>query len=72
LSATPITGGEDFSYMSEGKPGAIIFIGDGINADGGYHAVHTSKYVFNDEIIPIGAVSWVGIVEQDLNMGRRQ
>ncbi|MCW3477163.1 amidohydrolase [Rhodovastum sp. RN2-1] len=71
-NAPPITGGEDFAYMLEAKPGAFIFIGNGVNADGSYHAVHTPLYDFNDAIIPLGVAWWVGIVQQELNMGRRR
>ena len=64
----PTTGGEDFAYMLEAKPGAFIFIGNGVEADGSYHAVHTPKYNFNDDIIPLGAAYWIGLVEQELNL----
>jgi hippurate hydrolase len=63
-----ITGGEDFAFMLEAKPGAFIFIGNGVNPDGSHHAVHTPKYNFNDEIIPLGAAYWVGLVRQELNL----
>ena len=66
---TPSTGGEDFAEMLEARPGAIIFIGNGVNADGSYHAVHTPHYDFNDEIIPLGVRYWVGLVQQELAMG---
>jgi amidohydrolase len=66
---TPSTGGEDFAEMLEARPGAIIFIGNGVGADGSYHAVHTPHYDFNDEIIPLGVRYWVSLVEQELAMG---
>ena len=66
---TPSTGGEDFAEMLEARPGAIIFIGNGVNPDGSYHAVHTPHYDFNDEIIPLGVRYWVGLVQQELAMG---
>jgi amidohydrolase len=65
---TPSTGGEDFAEMLEKRPGAIVFIGNGVNEDGSYHAVHTPRYDFNDEIIPLGVRYWVGIVQQELAM----
>ncbi len=68
MNARPTTGGEDFAYMLEAKPGAFIFIGNGSNEDGSYHAVHTPKYNFNDDVIPLGAAYWVGLVEQELNL----
>jgi len=65
----PITGGEDFCYMLEAKPGAFIFIGNGVNENGPTHAVHTPHYDFNDEIIPMGVNWWVNIVREELKLG---
>jgi hippurate hydrolase len=67
-NARPITGGEDFGYMLEVKPGSFIFLGNGTNPDGTYHAVHTPKYDFNDDIIPLGVAYWIGLVKQELNL----
>jgi amidohydrolase len=63
------TGGEDFAFMLEQRPGAIIGIGNGVAADGTWHALHTPKYDFNDAIIPIGAAFWVSVVKQELRVG---
>lgn len=63
------TGGEDFAFMLEKRPGAIIGIGNGVNPDGTWHALHTPKYDFNDEILPLGAAYWVSIVRQELRAG---
>ena len=60
----PSTGSEDFGYMLEEKPGCYIFIGNG--PSDGDCLLHNPKYEFNDEIIPIGASYWVGLVEQEL------
>ena len=60
------TGGEDFAYMLEKKPGAMIMIGNGVPADGIVHQVHTPKFNFNDEIIPFGVAYWVELVHQEL------
>ena len=60
------TGGEDFAYMMEQRPGAFIFIGNGLAPDGKLHNVHTPHYNFNDDIIPTGAAYWVGLVQQEL------
>ncbi len=67
-NAKAMTGGEDFSFMLEAKPGSFIFIGNGVNDDGSYEGVHTPKYDFNDDIIPLGAAYWVGLVKQELNL----
>jgi amidohydrolase len=60
------TGGEDFAFMLEKVPGAMIMIGNGIPADGVVHQVHTPKYDFNDEIIPYGVAYWVELVNTEL------
>ena len=67
-NAQPVTGGEDFSFMLEAKPGAFIFIGNGAGPDGVVHGLHTPKYDFNDEIIPLGAAWWVSVVQQELSL----
>lgn len=54
-NGTQSTGGEDFAFMLEKRPGAMIGIGDGISPDGTWHALHMPKYNFNDDILPLGA-----------------
>ncbi|TDJ69987.1 MAG: amidohydrolase [Proteobacteria bacterium] len=60
----PSTGSEDFGYMLEEKPGCYMLIGNG-SSDGDC-LLHNPHYDFNDEIIPLGASYWVGLVEQEL------
>ncbi len=67
-NAQPITGGEDFAFMLQAKPGAFIFIGNGTGPDGVAHGLHTPKYDFNDEVIPLGAAWWVSLVQQELSL----
>jgi len=62
------TGAEDFSFMLEKKPGAFIFIGNGVKPDGSSHYVHTPLYDFNDEILALGATYWVTLVGQELGV----
>ncbi len=64
----PRTGGEDFAFMMREKPGAFMFIGNGVNPDGSFHGVHTPKFNFNDDIIPLGVAYWAGVVEQELKL----
>ena len=53
--------------MMEQRPGAFIFLGNGVtSADGKIHQVHTPHYNFNDAIIPTGAAYWVSVVQQEL------
>jgi len=54
----PLMGGEDFSFMLEARPGAMIFIGNGDSA-----GLHHPAYDFNDEAITVGASFWARLVE---------
>jgi hippurate hydrolase len=54
----PVLGAEDFSYMLEARPGAMIWIGNGDTA-----MVHHPEYDFNDEAIPYGVSYWAKLAE---------
>lgn len=56
---------EDFGYMLAVKPGSYIFIGNGVDSEGGC-MVHNPHYDFNDRILTIGAKYWVRLVEREL------
>jgi hippurate hydrolase len=62
----PITGGEDFAFMLEHRPGAFVMLGNGTAPDGSFHSVHTPKFDFNDAITPLGVAYWVNLVQQEL------
>ena len=51
-------GGEDFAFMLEARPGAMIFLGQGPGPD-----LHNPGYDFNDEVIPLGIAYWVALLE---------
>ncbi|WP_137700087.1 M20 aminoacylase family protein [Marimonas lutisalis] len=59
-NATPLMAAEDFSYMLEARPGAYVFVGNGV--DGAM--VHHPAYDFNDEIAPVGASFLARLVEK--------
>ena len=61
------TGGEDFAFMLEAKPGAFIMLGAGAEPGGVVHGLHTPRYDFNDAIIPAGVAWWVRLVERELS-----
>lgn len=70
----PTMGSEDFSYMLQAVPGAYIFIGNG-SGDHREHGhglgpcqLHNPSYDFNDALIPIGATTWVRLVERVLSV----
>jgi len=54
----PVLGAEDFSYMLQERPGAMIWIGNGDTA-----SVHHPAYDFNDEAIPLGCSYWARLAE---------
>lgn len=60
-NVAPMMGGEDFSYMLEERPGAMIFIGNGDSA-----GLHHPEYDFNDDVIPYGCSYWARLVETSL------
>ncbi|MDX6750368.1 M20 aminoacylase family protein [Geminicoccaceae bacterium 1502E] len=64
LAHPPSLGGEDFSFMLQKCPGAMIFAGNGPSA-----GLHHPKYDFNDELIPWGCSYWTTLVRQRLPMG---
>jgi len=61
----PSMGGEDFSYLLEKKPGSYLYIGQG-DKDHKAH-LHTTKYDFNDNLLPLGANFWVNLVKKYFN-----
>lgn len=54
----PDMGAEDFSFMLEARPGAMIYIGNG---DSAY--LHHPAYNFSDDAIPHGISYWVHLAE---------
>jgi amidohydrolase len=54
----PVMGAEDFSFMLNARPGAMILLGNGPSAQ-----LHHPAYDFNDEAIPVGSSFWVRLVE---------
>ncbi len=57
----PSMGAEDFSFMLQSKPGAYLRIGQG--GEGGCF-LHSTRFDFNDDILPLGAALLAGLVEQ--------
>ncbi|UWR89529.1 M20 aminoacylase family protein [Phaeobacter inhibens] len=58
-------GGEDFSFMLEERPGAMIRVGNGPSA-----GLHHPAYDFNDDAIPAGCSWFVTLIEQRLPLPR--
>jgi hippurate hydrolase len=57
----PSMGAEDFSFMLQAKPGAYLRIGQG--GEGGCF-LHSTRYDFNDEILPLGGAFLASLVER--------
>ena len=69
----PSMGAEDFGAMLTERPGCYIVLGQGEPAtpDSPHnHGLHTPRYDFNDEIIPLGVEYWTSLVEAALPLGK--
>ena len=64
MNANPIMASEDFSYMTEKRPGCYLHVGQGVGT-----SVHNPEYDFNDELSPIGASFFAKLIEK-LNPGK--
>lgn len=60
----PLMGSEDFAYMLQACPGALVRLGNG-PADGG-RGLHNPRYDFNDRNLPYGAAFWSQLAERFL------
>jgi len=66
LNPTPSMGAEDFSYMLEARPGCYVWLGIGLGKGEAGCMLHSSRYDFNDDVLPTGASYWVKLVENEL------
>jgi metal-dependent amidase/aminoacylase/carboxypeptidase family protein len=55
-NVAPSMGGEDFSFMVNARPGAMLWLGNGPGEDGCF--LHRARNEFNDAALPIGASFW--------------
>ena len=60
----PEMGAEDFSYMLEARPGAFLFLGQGVGP-----SVHHPKFDFNDAAAPYGASFFARLIERHHPVG---
>jgi amidohydrolase len=63
-NVAPSLGGEDFSYMLQARPGAMVWLGNG-PGEGGCH-LHNAHYDFNDRAIPVGVSFFARLAERFL------
>jgi amidohydrolase len=66
----PSMGAEDFSFMLQAKPGAYLRLGQGDGAGQPGCFLHNSRYDFNDEVLPLGAAIFAGLVEQSMPLAQ--
>ncbi|MGF1735601.1 M20 aminoacylase family protein [Photobacterium satsumensis] len=64
----PLSGSEDFSFMLQQVPGCYVLVGNGSEGHEGGICVHNPSYDFNDDIIPVGASFFVGVIREELPM----
>lgn len=57
----PMMSSEDFAFMLQKTPGSYIMIGNGDTP-----MVHNPQYIFDQEILPVGATLWVALCEEYL------
>jgi hippurate hydrolase len=60
----PSLGGEDFSYMLQARPGAMVWLGNG-PGEGGC-LLHNARYDFNDSALPVGVSFFARLAERFL------
>jgi amidohydrolase len=60
----PSMGGEDFSYMLQKVPGAMVWLGNGPGEGGCF--LHNAKYDFNDTALPFGVSFFARLAERFL------
>jgi hippurate hydrolase len=61
----PVTASEDFSFFLQEKPGAFFVLGTWRKND---ESLHSSTYDFNDKVLATGALFWIRLVEDRLNV----
>ena len=65
----PSMGGEDFSFMLNARPGAMLWLGNG-PGEGGC-LLHNARYDFNDDALPIGVSFFARLAERFLEKAAR-
>ena len=62
----PSMASEDFSFMSQARPGVYIWMGNGEDSA----SLHNPKYDFNDQVLPKGVQYYVALVYALLRDGK--
>ena len=64
----PSMGSEDFSFYLREVPGAYVWLGSKVDPDAETIPLHSSRYDFNDDLLPIGVCYWVALVREELGV----
>jgi amidohydrolase len=64
--AAPIMASEDFGLLAEQVPGCLAFLGNGTEPGAGGTPLHSSDYVFNDEVLAPGVAYLRQVVLESL------
>ena len=62
----PSMGAEDLSYMLQARPGAYLRLGQAAQDGQGGCFLHNTRYDFNDQVLPLGAALFAGLVERSM------
>ena len=65
VDALPSMAAEDFAFMLRDRPGCYFWLG-AARSEGGNPGLHSSRYDFNDAVLPLAANLWVSLVESEL------
>lgn len=57
----PMLASEDFAFMLEKAPGNYVMVGNGEG-----YMVHHPEYIFNQDLLPLGAAYWAALVQSYL------
>lgn len=62
----PTMGAEDFAFMLQAKPGCYVRLGQGgaVGTTAGQSWLHSTRYDFNDAVIPLGAGFLAALAER--------
>jgi hippurate hydrolase len=63
----PSMGAEDFAFMLQEKPGCYVRLGQGGGPSNCF--LHSSRYDFNDAVIPLGAAFFAALAERRMPTG---
>ena len=67
----PMMAAEDFSYVLEKVPGALLLLGVATDSDnpGGCCALHSNRMVLDEQAMPRGAALMAAVAERFLQEG---